>query len=622
MDKKTINYNHKLKYDKDCTDYTLQMKRKRRPWWLLLLLLPLLLFIQCHKDVTVECIDELSGLPVDGAEVTLEYQSHHLWNEGTFFASKDIKKTQTTDEQGKTVFKDLPCSVFSYVFYCFSNMKISAKSDCHANAGETYKFHYTDHVRLTMKPRLEDLHIRVTDLETGDPLPDAFVHYTYRDGGNEKKDSVQADAAGIATIPQMRYCSMISLLRASCYGYADTIRTDVPCQDLLVANDSTEMKLRPIKERFSFFVKNKETRQPIPDAICTVVLTHPSGKKSPARTVRTSIDGKGIAVYDNAFVLATIDITAKKIHYGSGKLEGGPWTVEKFIPQPDDVRTIWLEPEPYLTEFVNVDSITGEPIPGVRNTIRITDPAGNVETVVEIGNRNGVFPVSAKEDSRVEIISEKDPDYEKKTTIIGKFKDKEVIRMKPNLVKCPFRTVKDATGYPILPGCTLVVTGSKSGTLQPDNSGNGAFEVYARIDENLSITASKQGFSTNSTTVNNTPVSSLRNGTDIPLKADPLSYVYRGQHKGQTKECYDLMEAPAEFIFSWKVCLACTMLVVTDANGNVLGRYGRNAPNGDNNGQLYSAESGTVRLKSNTQEICVTRTNVNGHNCYYQIDKQ
>lgn len=618
---KKITASHKLKYDerKDC--YDIQLVHRRFPWWILLLLLPLLLLIRCEKDVEVTCLEPDGKTPVAGIPVTMEYTAHFLWADGTLLLDKDIKKVQKTDDKGKTTFKDLPCSVYSYIFYCLSNAKYTAKNNCYAAAGEEHNFHYKSNVTLIMKPRREDLHVKIVDLETGDLLPGASLVYKYTEKGEEKTDSAKADASGVATLPNMRYCAVIEKMTAGCYGYADTSRVDVPCQDLLVANDSTAMRLRPVKEKFTFFVKNKETRQPIPDAECTVTLTRPTGTKSPARIVRTSIDGKGIAMYDNAFVLSTIDITAKKTNYADGQLEGGPWTVEKFIKQKDDVRTIWLKPVPYLMEYVNVDSITGKPISGVTNRIKITTPAGKVTNITEMSNSNGVFPVTAQENSRIEIVSEKSPVYKVKTTVIAKFKGKEVIRMSPNMTTVTLRTTNMQTSQ-LLPGCTLSITGSASGSLQPTNSGNGQFSVTARVDESISIRASKSGYASNSSTVNNTPMSSLKNGRDIPLKPDPVVYVNSDSYKGIGKNCYDLKEENATFEFSWSLCPVCTMLVVSDSNGNILGRYGINSPNGDGKGVTFSPSQGKVTLKCPTQEVCVTRTDVNGDPCNYRIEKK
>ncbi|MDE5635821.1 MAG: hypothetical protein K2I52_05895 [Muribaculaceae bacterium] len=618
----TIRFNHNLRYRQEYNEYIIQMKRKRRPWWLLLLLLPLLLLIRCERTITAHCFEPETGIPVENCDVTMNYQAHYLWNDGRFLATDSITRTVSTDDEGTAVFENCPCSVFSYIFYAFSKADFTAINRCHAAKDVECMFHYTWNVDLPMEPNRDDLHVQIVDAETRDPLPDASVVYRYIDNNEEKTDSAHADAMGIVTLPGMRVCGMVDAIEAGCYGYADTTVVNRACADLLIPTDSTAIPLRPIKQRFTFFVKDAETRQPIPDAICTVTLIRPSGTAEAPRIVHTSIDGKGVAAYDDAFVLSVINIDAKKRHYYDGSLEGGPWVVEKFIKQDDDTRTIWLRPEPYQVQFINVDSINGRPVPNVKNNITITDPAGNVETCVETSNSNGVFPVTAKEGSRIVIVSVCHPNYKEKTTVIDHFDEGEKIRMQPVMTDVNFKTVKDNARRPILPDCTLKVMGSISGGLQPSNSGSGEFKVTARINESLSIAASKRGYATNSTTVNQTPVANLQNRvTEIPLKEDPVVYNHTDAIQGTVKNCYDLHDAPSRFRFDWEVCDACTMLIVTDGNGNEIRRFGRNDPAGGGGGQQYTPPSGSVELTCSTEDVCVTSVNVNGHTCTYRISK-
>lgn len=614
----TINIEHSMKYDKEFNLYTIQMVHRRRPWWLLLLLLPLLLFIQCHKDITVNCLEPDTNAPIADQPVNLQYQAHYLLKDWRFLATDNIDMTQNTDSTGQTVFRDLPCSVFSYIFYCLSQATFTAKSDCHAAAGEKYNFHYTRTVDLKMLPRKEDLHVTLYDLETGDPLPGAELTYTYVEQGEEKSEKVKADASGVATMPQMRFCSVMKQLLGQCYGYADTTRVNVPCQRLLQANDSTALYLRPIKARFTFFVKNAVTKQPIPEAECLVKLKRPgvSGKTDQLK-VYTSTDGKGIASYDDAAILAEIYIHASKAHFKDNNLKdspNGPWKVVEFIKQNDDTRTVWLEPDPYMQEFINVDSINGRPIAGVKNVIKVVSADGKSKTFTETSNRNGVFPVSAMEDDKIYITSTKSPEYKQKDSYYPKFKDikDKKVRMQPVMVKLDFKTV-DADKGSLLPSCNLQVSGSISGSLKPSNSGNGAFDVEFRMAEKLTIRASKAGYKNTTNKVNAQTYSILNSNANertIPLKSDPLIYNYK-KGKGTFTECYDLKEAPATFNFSWNLCSVCTMIIVTDKNGTELGRYGIDSPKGDNNGQRFSPSSGSTTLTSQTREVCITSVVVN-----------
>jgi len=612
--KNEIHVDKGLKYSDEFETYTIQLKRRKNYWWLLLLLLPLLLLIQCHKDITVRCVESDGKYPVIGQEITIDYDAHFLLKEGKFLPSDNVRITQTTDDQGTTVFEDLPCSVFSYIFYCMSKADFYMQSDCYQAAQTQCNFHYTRNVLLDLSPLREDLHVLLLDLETGDFLPDGILVYEYEENGITKTDSVRAEADGVATIPQMRSCGEMKILKGMCYGYADTVRMDVPCQQLVIADPREALRLRPLKERFTFFVKNKETKQPIPNASCTVTLTHPGQSKTQiVRHVRTSIDGKGIAVCDSAFVRSFIAIHASKYHYKDGDLEGGPWIVEVFKDQEDDIRTVWLEPEPYLQEFINVDSITGKPIPGVKNVIRIINPGGIPKDDTEISNINGIFPILANEDACVEVISTKDG-YKQKRTVYPKFgeiKDEDrIIRMQPEMITLQFRTVRESS-WSILPDCNLEISGSISGSLRPVNSGDGNFPVTMRKNELLSIVASKKGYATNSTKVKNCRYNQLttQKDRDIPLKKEllidrslsdddvPMAY--------SETQCYDLGDAPVSFMFSCRLCSACTRITITDANGNLITTLGNS--------------SGNQRFTSPTQRICVSVQNDNGHAFEYHI---
>lgn len=535
--KPVIRLNKGVKFKNEYNKYSLQLCHPHRPWWLLLLLIPFLLFIRCNKDISVTCIDSENNVTIDDVPVTLKYTAHFLWYNGKFLANDSISLTQNTDENGNTTFKDLPCCVYSYIFYCLSQASFIAESGCHDKVGKERNFHYTRHVDLMMQPRREDLQVLLLDKETGDELPSGTLIYKYEELGVEKTDSAKADARGIVTLPQMRYCSMIKEMTAQCYGYVDTNRVNVLCQNLLTPIDSMAMRLRPIKARFEFFVKNKETKQPIPGANCVVTLTHPGkSKTTDIRNVNTSQDGKGMAFYDDAFILSTIAIHASALHYKEGNFEGGIFTVEDFLKQDEDTRTIWLVPEPYTEEFVNVDVFTGKTIAGVENTIKVTHTDGTSTTEKVISNSNGVFTVKAKEDDRIEIISVKRPEYKDKTSVYPKFV-----------------SVKDKK---------------------------------------------------------------------VRMQKHPVIYEKLLRTQGITKDCYDLKGSPCDFLFEWKLCDMCTMLIVTDTNGNILGRFGRNDPAGNGGGIQYTPPQGSKVLHSSTQIVCVTCTDVNGHSCWYRISKK
>ena len=238
-----IHFRKKVKYKQQYDTYTLQLKRPCRPWWLLLLLL--LLLVRCNKDIVVYCVDPETQFPVSGETIGLAYDAHFLWNDGRFFDTQSIARTQVTDVDGKTVFEDLPCSIYSYIFYCLSKVSVSADSDCFVSAGKKRLFHYTRRVKLTLQPRYGDLYVKIVDNDTGEILPKASISYRYFEQGEERSGSAHADAAGVATMPNMRCCSNIDIM-GSCYGYADTTVYQVPGNLLSVPSDSMALRLRPL----------------------------------------------------------------------------------------------------------------------------------------------------------------------------------------------------------------------------------------------------------------------------------------------------------------------------------------------------------------------------------------
>ena len=96
--------------------------------------------------------------------------------------------------------------------------------------------------------------------------------------------------------------------------------------------------------------------------------------------------------------------------------------------------------------------------------------------------------------------------------------------MQPELDTIKFRTVVE-DGSQVLPNCQLRVTGSVSGNLPPNNSGDGVFTVNMRKTESLSIIAYKSEYAPNTTKVRNAPYNELATSNqkrrDIPLVKVP-----------------------------------------------------------------------------------------------------
>lgn len=519
---KTKRYKKKFCYSADQEEYTFRLKRRNWKWlWLLLLLPLLLLFVKCERDIHVQTLDAVTNEPIPDVEVEIDYTAHYLLNHGRFFVSTPVGRTLTTDENGQGTFKKLPCSVFSYLFYALGKAHFDAGTDCHTlERTETSFFHFVRNKRLWLDPKKTNLTLSVVDGETMDALAEAVLVYDVPFGN--QTDSILTSVTGDCVIKGLPLCGSLLLNRVSCYGYADTSDVEI---DVLAARKSPDLaciKLRPLKQSFSYTVKNKFTKEPIPGATVYVTLTSNRGKTLRGKSV-TNVDGRGLGVYKDAFILANLELKATKKHYKDGYFEK-ECTVEEFAKLPQEERVIYLEPEPYMVQFQNVDSITGVPIKGVSNEIHIHSISGQDEELTEYSNSHGIFEIKAMEGDRIQIISECSPYYYRKETLIPSFDQGEIIRMQPQKTDLTFRTL-DASTQEILPQCDLKVTSTISKTSIPVSSGDGVFVVKnVYVTEKISIEASKNDYLPNTTKIRQAEVAQLMNAPqerrDIPLSPD------------------------------------------------------------------------------------------------------
>ena len=207
---------------------SVQLKRRSFPIWTLLLLLPLLLLIKCNKTIEVTCIDAENRSTIAGVPVDLEYTSHFVFDNGKFFPDSLVHRTVVSDENGVAVFDTLRCSVYSYIFYCLSEVKIWATTQC--GSGDTLRnFHYVSKTDLLIYPECVDLRFKILDRKTGKPIPGAELKYTITQNGVPVTFSVIADSEGKCILPRMGRCSNILMLSVSCQGYSSVLFNDITC---------------------------------------------------------------------------------------------------------------------------------------------------------------------------------------------------------------------------------------------------------------------------------------------------------------------------------------------------------------------------------------------------------
>ena len=525
--KKEKNLNNSFKYYGDAGEYNFQMKKKPNLWWLLLLLLPLVLLLPLRKDITV--YTQMDGVPEPYVDVSMNYTARYLLWDKKFNVKVPYDTIQQTDSVGKTVFKRVGYSVYSFIFHFKTPVVFSAGGDeCYDSISKSFRFHTTRKVVLDMSPKVADVRLKVVDKELGFELPGANVECDYigKHGAQHAADTT--DAGGCVIVKEARLCGEFSNIKVGADGYADTLLTQKQVTELLAQPGGFVIPLRPLKERFIFYVKNVYTKEPIPDALAEVTLTL-NGQQGIAGKSRTNVDGLGQGFFDNARVLATIGIKASKQGYYDSiyvapKGKPNPITVRDFVMLDSADRVVWLQPKPQAVQFRNVDTLSKQPVAGVRNKIVVNGIDGSTRTFNETSNRNGYFDVTALPGDKIIIVSTLDPYYYPKTTIIENFSKGEIIYMHPVLVDLTFNTMElvDGNITGVLPDCELVVTVDGQ-RVNPTNSGSGTFMIkQLRLTSKISIVASKTDYITNDTKVQNKSVEQLwkanQDEREIPLE--------------------------------------------------------------------------------------------------------
>ncbi len=520
---KDIQFSEEFQIESGKSKYEFQMKRPSYWWlWILgLIAFMLLCCVKCEHSIDVRTVDIDSGVVVTYDSITINYVSHYLYKDGRCFVNESHTITEVPDTDGVAHFADMPCSVFSYIFYAFSKADYTVGSRCSVlpESPTSGLFHYICCQTLKLAPKTTEVVLTVIDRETEEPLADAHLEYSYVKGGKTINDSIKSDAAGRCKITDIPTCGNINISRASCYAYEDTTNVSISVIEALSDYEIAAIPLTPVKESFTFFVHNKFTDQPIPDAKVEVVLKN---KNNVVRhgPVSTNVDGTGRGAYNDAFIGATLELRASKTNY-KDSIYAPVCTVKDFIDKPDSLRVIYLEPLPYNQTFVNADSISHEPIAGVMNHIVVKSIDGKEYKYDEPSNRQGVFSFKAMKGDHIVINSQLDPQYESKHTEIAKFEKGDTIFMKPRVADLTFRTIIAGT-QTLLPNCELYIFDSNDNNYKPDNSGNGEFVLKGvPLDVEISIIATKDRYGENDFTIDHLKVAYLiqapQSERDIPL---------------------------------------------------------------------------------------------------------
>jgi hypothetical protein len=442
----TINTN--IRFDESQSEYTVQIKERKKYWWLLLLLLLIPLFINLEKDIAVQTFDQY-GKPVSAAKVEFNFVASHLYKHGKFFFTDTLsgRRSERTDDNGTCVFKDCPYSVYGMIFKMFHKSRINISSDCIAPFETKQCYYYTfGKQTLYVEKESADITVKVLDSEDNEPISEATVHYRYQNGDKITVDSAKTNSAGYIVLKGTNKCGQIDFLRGSCYGYKDDTKENLNIIRCLRDPSTANLLLEPIKESVVFFVTNCNSRQPLPGAKATVTVSNP--KKSKTYDVSTNTDGRGRASWHGFHILSEISIVASKTGFKNGAI-ARKYTVEEFVKLPDSLRTICLEPNPRTMNFVNVDTLTQDGIKGIKNEITITS-ASRTANHTEFSGANGVFYVEVLEGDEVIVASEKSPDYyPAQKHFISLSASKNIIYMTPKDTLLYFRVLDAKDRFPV-----------------------------------------------------------------------------------------------------------------------------------------------------------------------------
>jgi len=171
------------------------------------------------------------------------------------------------------------------------------------------------------------------------------------------------------------------------------------------------LKLSPVLKLISFYVQDCESKHPIAGAAVTISFDF-GGLKFSAPAV-TNVNGIGKGMYPKAHIIAKVHLSASHYYYDTGELAG--WhLVKDFINPalyPVDKRTFCLEAKEIKAALLDVDSVTGQPIAGVKNYVNIIRNGKTQPLAIIWSNAAGEVPVSLKTGDHISVRAEHRPDY-------------------------------------------------------------------------------------------------------------------------------------------------------------------------------------------------------------------
>jgi len=362
--------------------YTLKLKKRRFPWWILLFLLPLLLLIKCKKDVTFKVQNQTSKEVVANAKTTFSY------NRRVLFSNELINFSDTTNSEGIVTFKDTEYSLYTLIFYRNDTCNFAVLSDCYSANSTVYKYHKLKHKKVEIVELdyiKKDFTFTVIQQPENLIMPDVEVNIKIENENNTIEAIDTTDINGNVVFKNLPLCSKIEIT-AKKYGYYDSTYNFL--SDSIYSN-ITQIYLRPITKSISFWVKNLNTKQPIPNAQAELIIDEIySGYKITTNTSGIfSVAENGL--FENVHIIKSMKIFATKTDFYDTIYPQTAKKVEEFITADAETRTVYLRPKAKCIDIKIVDADSKNSIDGAECIITINGK----ETKTEYSNILGVVQI-------------------------------------------------------------------------------------------------------------------------------------------------------------------------------------------------------------------------------------
>ncbi len=389
----------------------------------------------------------------------------------------------------------------------------------------------------------KDVYIKTIDAFDKNTLADSYVEFTYldRQAFNFKTKEFfstdtmicrgSTDSSGVIAFEKVSYTLYSRLFFGKdkanilatndCY-MGDSIRPYFH----KIKNQKEELaELSNRTYEYDFQVIDIDDEQPIPNADVTGESTSIDGSK----TYKGISDPAGIAILEKFPYCGNYTVVGSCYGYENDTLTGDARFLYGDI---DSNRTLYLTPIKKMVKFIVKDLETKQPVPGATAYLIIN--GDTIQTVTT--NINGYASVvgegvfqEVQISKEITIIADKafynDTSV---TTIVDAFiqlpDEERVLYIRPTLQDVEFRDTDGSNG---LEGVKNIVTvnGVQRATAEYSNS-SGKFMVAGVFQsDKVSITASKIGYNTNSTTINNSLFSNLVTSVskrDIPLSVESV----------------------------------------------------------------------------------------------------